>query len=453
MVWSVFFYFYVKTFLYIVLLAFLIFISRVKIILQAGGVIKIAKKIVKSFYIIICILCAAALSAVVYLQTVLPDSYSIVSGNELTISSSMPLSVKYKGNTAANNILKAKSGDNYTADIELLGLIPVKDAKVTVVDQKQVNVLGQAFGVKLYTDGVLVIDLSSVDTNEGNVSPAKDAGLKIGDSITYIDGVKIESNADIAYIIENSNGKALSVTAIRNSKEIKTTLKPAFSQTAGRYKGGIWVRDSSAGIGTLTFFNPATKVMCGLGHGLCDSDADCLMTVGSGELVLAEIVAYTKGKKGAPGELKGRLTNTAIASLEHNCDSGIYGITDACEFSDNYMTVATSSEVKIGNAQILTTIDNNGPRYFNCKILSVNNNNEKNMVIKITDQELISVTGGIVQGMSGSPIIQNGKLIGAVTHVLVDDPTKGYGIFAENMLETAHTVGDGASTSRLKDAL
>lgn len=415
------------------------------------GVINIGKKIIKSIYVIVAVLCTLALCAVSYLQTVLPDSYSIVSGNELSINSTLPLSVKYQGNAAAQSIASAKTGDKYTADIELLGLIPVKDANVTVVDEKQVNVLGQAFGVKLYTDGVLVIDLSSVDTKQGNVQPAKDAGLKIGDSITYIDGVKIESNADISYIIENSDGKTLDVTAVRDTKEIKLKLKPAYSETAGRYKGGIWVRDSSAGIGTLTFYNPSTNVMCGLGHGLCDSDADCLMSVGSGELVLAEIVAYTKSKKGSPGELKGRLTDTSIAQLEYNCNSGIYGVADHCELAENYMAVAMSYEVQTGDAQILTTINNQGPRYFDCKILSVNDKNstEKNIVIKITDEELISVTGGIVQGMSGSPIVQNGKLVGAVTHVLVDDTTKGYAIFAENMLETAQSVPEN---NKLKDA-
>ncbi len=410
--------------------------------MQAKGVINIGKKILKSMYVILSVFCTLALCAVGYLQTALPDSYSIVSGSELYISSKLPLSVEYKGNTAAQSIASAQTGDKYTADIDLLGIIPVKDASVTVVDEKQINVLGNAFGIKLYTDGVLVIDISSVDTKQGNVQPAKDAGLKIGDSITYIDGVKIESNADISYIIENSDGKTLDVTAVRDNKEIKLKLKPAYSQTAGRYKGGIWVRDSSAGIGTLTFYNSKTNVMCGLGHGLCDSDAECLMSVGSGELVLADIVAYTKSKKGSPGELKGRLTDSAIAELEYNCDSGIYGIANNCELTENYMTVAMSNEVQTGYAQILTTIDMQGPQYFNCKILSVNDNNscEKNMVIKITDENLISATGGIVQGMSGSPIIQNGKLIGALTHVLVDDPTKGYAIFAENMLETAQSV-------------
>lgn len=377
-----------------------------------------------------------------YLRFVLPDSYNIVSGDELSINSPLPLSVSKKIGT--------KTGEKYKAGIELLGLIPVKEANVTVVDPKQVCVLGNSFGIKLYTDGVLVIDMSAVDTVSGNVYPAKEAGLKIGDSITYINGVKIESNADISYLIENSNGEMLNVVAIRNEKEISLKLKPALSKTAGRYKGGIWVRDSSAGIGTLTFYNPTTKTMCGLGHGLCDSDADCLMSVGSGELVLAEIVAYQKSKKGSPGELKGRLTNQKIASLEYNCDNGVYGVSDNCSLSEDYMSVATSSEVQVGSAQILTTIDSSGPRYFDCKILSVNDksNKEKNMVIKITDKELISVTGGIVQGMSGSPIIQNGKLIGAVTHVLVDEPTKGYGIFAENMLETAQSVAE----QQLKEA-
>ncbi len=373
----------------------------------------------------------------------MPDNFNVVSGNELFINSALPLSVN-------KNDSNVNTGDQYTADIQLLGLIPVKDASVTVVDQKQVCVLGNSFGIKLYTEGVLVIDLSAVDTVNGNVYPAKDAGLKIGDSITYINGVKIESNADISYLIENSSGNTLKVVAIRDNKQINLELKPALSKTAGKYKGGIWVRDSSAGIGTLTFYNPATKTMCGLGHGLCDSDADCLMTVGSGELVLAEIVAYTKSKKGSPGELKGRLTDQKIASLEYNCENGVYGISDNCSLSQNYMTLATSTEVKVGEAKILTTIDSQGPKYYDCKILSVNdkNNSEKNMVIKITDKELISITGGIVQGMSGSPIIQNGKLIGAVTHVLVDDPTKGYAIFAENMLETAQTV----SEQQLKEA-
>ena len=210
------------------------------------------------------------------------------------------------------------------------------------------------------------------------------------------------------------------------------------------------MRDSSAGIGTLTFYSPAHKTICGLGHGVCDSDTGKLLTHNSGELVKAEILDLNKGEAGDPGELIGRFKKKNISELNINNETGVYGKCNMDIAQNSLTEIALKQEIEVGNAEILTTISGETPKYYKCKIEKISHNNSitKNMVVCITDEELIAKTGGIVQGMSGSPILQNGKLIGAVTHVLVDDPTKGYGIFAENMLETAQSVAE----EQLKEA-
>ena len=220
---------------------------------------------------------------------------------------------------------------------------------------------------------------------------------------------------------------------------------PELCYQSGKYKTGIWVRDSSAGIGTLTFYSPALNTICGLGHGICDADTGKLLTLNSGELVKAEILDISVGKSGSPGELIGRFKEQKISNLKINNETGVFGNCNIGYDNNSLTQLALKQEIAVGDAEILTTTNGEIPKLFKCKIEKIAHNNSitKNMVIKITDEELISKTGGIVQGMSGSPILQNGKLVGAVTHVLVDDPTRGYAIFAENMLETANNVGTG----------
>ncbi len=416
------------------------------------------KKIFAFVFAFIFVLTAFSLSAIVYTNNALPSEYSVFEGERLNIKSNIPIKAEYQGENISNSSVVKASSKNYTVNLKALGIFPIKQANVSVVSENSVLVLGKPFGIKIYTDGVMVVGIDNVLTENGKVTPAENAGLKKGDIIVSINSQYVYSNEDVAKIIEESGGNEIILEITRDGKPKTIKVKPALCYESGKYKTGIWVRDSSAGIGTLTFYNPAKNVVCGLGHGVCDVDTGNLLTLNSGELVEAEIIGVNKGTEGSPGELMGRFKENCLGELKLNNDTGVYAECDIDYENDKLCTLALKQEVEVGEAYIYSTVDGETPKYYKCMIEKIAHNNSmtKNLVIKITDERLIETTGGIVQGMSGSPIIQNGKLIGAVTHVLVDDPTKGYGIFAENMLETAqgvaNNVGDSASTSRFKDA-
>ena len=279
-----------------------------------------------------------------------------------------------------------------------------------------------------------------------------DAGIKKGDYIISVNGKKIYTNEDLSEIVEKSGGEEMEFLISRNSKKMKKRVRALISSETGSYKIGIWIKDSSAGIGTLTFYSPASNVICGLGHGICDDETGELLKLNSGELVTAEIIDVEKGVVGAPGQLEGKFTYDTIGEISLNSKCGVYSYINGKKGYGNYTEIALKQEVKNGKGQILCTIDGNTPELYDCKITvrsSAYLSKTQNLVVTVTDKRLLEKTGGIVQGMSGSPILQNGKLVGAVTHVLVDNPQKGYGIFAENMLETAQSV---AESNKLKDA-
>ncbi len=378
------------------------------------------------------VLCLIIFGSLIYLEARLSDSYKIAEGESLEIDSSIPLSISYEA-------AAAEGKESYGASVKVFGFIPARNITVDVVDSYYVAPLGTPFGIKIYTDGVLVVGLGEVETAEGKVTPAKSAGIREGDFILSLNGTNVYTNEEVMEIIKNSAGEKITARIVRNN--VKMTLHlTAAKGTDGVYRAGMWVKDSSAGIGTLTFYNPALGVVCGLGHGIADSETGTLLTLNHGEFVSAKIVSVEKGKNGSPGELKGRFTSKSISDFSLNCDSGVYGKATCNIDTTSLVKIAMKQEVKNGAAYILTTVDGDTPKYYSCNIKIKSMGETQNLLVEVTDKELLEKTGGIVQGMSGSPIIQNGKLIGAVTHVLVDDPTKGYGIFAENMLETARSV-------------
>ncbi|MBQ6815910.1 MAG: SpoIVB peptidase [Clostridia bacterium] len=411
---------------------------------------KRVKILIKSITALLLIICICLFGALIYLKNNLNADYKVLSGETLKINSYIPVTPHYLGQSRAEVKLNSSVGNNYKVKLNMFGIIPISTANVQVVSDSHVVVLGSPFGMKLYTDGVLIVALSDVDTSGGNSSPAKKCGLNIGDYIITIDGKKVYTNQDVSEIIENCNGRNINVVVNREGRILPLTLTPEISVSTGVYKAGIWVRDSSAGIGTLTFYCPYNNVICGLGHGICDKDTGSLLTVNSGVLVGAEIVSYKKAEVGNPGELNGRITLTEYGNIANNSESGVYAKTNGFNYnSNNLIKVALKQEVVNGEAIIISTINGATPKSYKCVVKKQNTGGYQNLIVEVTDQELINTTGGIVQGMSGSPIIQNGKLIGAITHVLVDNPTKGYGIFAENMLETAQSA---AESNKLKEA-
>lgn len=294
---------------------------------------------------------------------------------------------------------------------------------------------GMPFGVKITSGGLIVVGFSATDGKDA--SPAYQAGIRVGDVITKLNGRKISTIADFSKM--NSNEK-LNCTVLRDNKELSFSFYPKYSREDGKYKTGLLVKDCTAGIGTITFINPETGVFGGLGHGICNSNGK-LVSFSKGVVLDASINGVIKGKAGAAGELKGNLGNNKIGSLYKNSSCGVFGVLTRNSYSspEGKMKVAKKEEIKEGEAYIWTTLSNGEPQKYKINIsdIDLSSSNIKNFRIKVTDPRLISRAGGIVQGMSGSPIIQNGKIIGAVTHVLINDPTSGYGIFIENMLSSS----------------
>lgn len=411
------------------------------------------KKAVKCTFVILLLFCCYIFTSIYIMSESVSENYKINRGEELQIEAFVPVTVSYEGAKKSQGVRIRNAGEKFEANLKIFGIIPFSTVNVEIVDDMYVSVLGEPFGMKVYTDGVLVIESADIITRQGKVNPALDAGIKVGDYIKTVNGQIVNCNEDVLGLVTNSAGESLSFEVVRNGKTFNCEVTPALEKETNTYRIGIWVRDSTAGIGTLTFYSPYNNVVCGLGHGICDTDTETLITVNQGEFVKAEIIAVEKGNKGSPGALKGKLTYDSIADISHNCESGVFGIVRNKLDSSDLTEIALKQEVDDGRAQILCTVSGTTPKLYDCEIKRTNDSKSKtqNLVVTITDKELINATGGIVQGMSGSPILQDGKLVGALTHVLVSDSLTGYGIYAENMLEVANDVGGGASTSRLKD--
>lgn len=378
-----------------------------------------------------------------YLYCQLPDTFLVEQGQTLRIAQLPWLEpVQESGATQAGAV---PAGSSYNVTLSILGRIPVKTVRAVAVDQRAVTVCGTPFGIKMFAEGATVVGFTDIPAPGGGANPAKSAGLKIGDRILSIDGTATHDNQDVADALQEAAGRPVEVIYQRDGEQCTTTLEPVLDEESGSWRAGMWVRDSSAGIGTLTFVDNSTGMYGGLGHPISDADTGQSIALRSGEIAPVTITGYEKGEAGVPGELKGRFTSQiAMGDILANGTTGVYGnIRGLCSGQD--MIVAQAQEVRCGEARMLTTLNGTTPQWYDVEIERVALDQEdpnRNMVIRVTDPQLLSATGGIVQGMSGSPIEQDGKLVGAVTHVLVNDPTRGYGIFAQTMLETADALAE-----------
>ncbi len=302
---------------------------------------------------------------------------------------------------------------------------------------------GVPFGVKFFSKGVIIAGFCDVQASaEAEKNPALSAGLKINDVILSVNGSEPESCEDFLKMIEGSGGESLTIRYSRRNEERSTSLRPVFSDEEGKYKCGMYIRQGGAGIGTVTYIDPDTLSFGGLGHGICDAQSGMVLPISHGIVMDVRISGIVKGKIGTPGELKGAFTSPRTGFVRSNTDCGVFGVFTALprNVSLTKYPICTRSDLSEGKAYILCSLDGDGaPQKYEIEISSVRreSRDNKSFSIKVTDPVLIAKTGGIVQGMSGSPIIQNGKLVGAVTHVMISDPTIGYGIFIENMLEAA----------------
>lgn len=310
---------------------------------------------------------------------------------------------------------------------------------VWAAELAQVTPVGKAIGIAMAADGVMIVNLIGVQTAEGEKFPARDVGLQQGDIIQSANDKEIQSNDDLQKIVTQSAGNAVTLSILREGKPMQVSIQP-MADTSGHWRMGVMVRDSITGIGTLTFVNPQTREFASLGHAICDADTGTLLPLAGGTVMEASITNVVKGTCGQPGELQGDFNlQESAGTLTKNAVNGIYGMLADERFYRALQTVplVTMDEAQVGDAQIVCNVSGEKTQAYTIKIERIfddSADSERGMMIQITDPALLSQTGGIVQGMSGSPILQNGKLIGAVTHVLVNDPTRGYAIFAEKML-------------------
>lgn len=374
-------------------------------------------------------------SFIVFRNIVLPDKIEAYSTKKIEYKSVYSVENNSLYQVDYQNSSKVSPVEN---DIKLLGIIPVKTTSIIQSKPKKVSVSGESFGIKLYTDGVIIVGIRDVETDKGKCNPAKEAGLEKGDIIIEINGKKVYSADSVTDILNDNNGKDYKITVKRNGNYKEFLLKPAYSSSQGCYKVGLWVRDSTAGVGTITYYDKSNNTVSALGHPITDVDTNEIMPILDGEAVRATVTKIYKSKAGEAGSLCCEFTNDIIGTLKKNCQSGIYG-KYTCTLKNTYeYEVASPNEIVRGPVQILCTIDSGKAKFYNAQISRISyreNKKGKNMVVKITDERLLEKTGGIVQGMSGSPIIQNGKLVGALTHVIVDSPEKGYAIFAQDMVD------------------
>ncbi len=391
--------------------------------------------------------CLAVFALTLFGFFMLPDS--IVTDSEASLKNENAI---YKVQSVSSDgqvrTISAENANEGSAYYSLLGIFPVKRVSVTPSKRDYVYLSGQCFGLKLYSDGVLIVGIDDVILPEGEESPAKKAGLQVGDILKQINGVSVSSNNDVSSLIGKTDGNEVEMVIIRNGETKRLSFKP-FRSDGGTLKAGMWIRDSFAGIGTMTFYTDE-NVFGGLGHSVTDVDTGEAVPIVSGEAVNVIINGCVKGTQQSAGELYGVFTDKKLGDLSVNSDRGVFGQISSAPSQTKKVPVALRQEIKTGDAQIISTVDENGPQYFDVKItklFSSGESNMKNMIIQVTDEKLISETGGIVQGMSGSPIIQNGKFVGAVTHVFVNNPLEGYAIYAENMVSQAKQMNEKIKTA------
>lgn len=332
---------------------------------------------------------------------------------------------------------------NFGCGLNFTDNLPVNNADMSSERKQYVIPSGKSIGVKMYTDGLLVVYVSEVNGADGvQYTPAKDAGLYEGDRILSVDGIELTTNETFAEYINNVKGQ-VRLRVARDEEIFETDIFPVAADD-NKYKVGMWVRDSTAGIGTMTYYNPDSGVYAALGHAICDTDTGSILKISQGALMDCKIISVKKGKCGTPGELGGSFTGAEIGDISNNNEFGIYGkLTAECEKGQNLTEVASRFQIKEGSAEILCDIDGGGVKSYAVEITKISKAaalDNKGLVIKVVDNNLLEKTGGIVQGMSGAPILQNGMLVGAVTHVFVNDPTRGYGIFAENMIDISNGI-------------
>ncbi len=332
---------------------------------------------------------------------------------------------------------------NTVMKVKLFNIFTIKKVPVKLLTDTDVYVGGETVGFNLYSDGVICVGSNAVATKDGTKEPIKESGLETGDAILKIENIEISNIEDIDRIINLPifAGQELTLTIKRNDKESEIKITPVFDVLTQKYKLGLWVRNNASGVGTLTYIKQSDFRFGAVGHPIVDSSLGENFHVESGNIYKCRLLGIKKGEKNNPGEIRSsiNLSDDAIGVADTNCKYGVYGniLNKGSIDAGRTATLGGRLSVELGNAKIYCNLDNEGVKAYDIKIIKANKQNsadDKSITIKITDKELLDKTGGIIQGMSGSPIVQNGKIIGAVTHVFVNDPTRGYGVYIDWMI-------------------
>lgn len=370
--------------------------------------------------------------------SLIPKEIVLLEGEELNLKKMFGIQTVETAKTSNNNYNVSN------LEVNMFGSIPLKDVKVTVIDDIEVVPIGKIIGLKLYTNGVLVVGMSEIeDCNNNLIKPYQNTDIKEGDTILKINENEIQDIDVLKEVVNKSEGENLKLTILRDGSILTSNITPVKTDDK-EYKLGLWVKDAATGVGTMTYYEPNSKSFAVLGHGITDSDTNNLINIESGELVTSKVISIKKGEIENPGEIKGTILNQQnIGRVSKNTQFGIYGTLDNLTSlnidTSKKMKVALRDEIKIGEAKIICSLDNsNKTKEYRIEIEKIyydNDYNNKSMLIRVTDSELIDKTGGIIRGLSGAPIIQNGKFIGAVTNVLVSNPEIGYAIFGDLMVK------------------
>ena len=337
----------------------------------------------------------------------------------------------------------SENGNTSQVNLNMFGNT-VKQINVTRLENVEVIPVGKIIGLKLYTNGVLIVGMSEIENvNHQKERPYENLNIQEGDTILKVNDLEIQTIENLQKEINKSDGKNIDLTILKEDGTIETSNIKPVKVSNTEYKLGLWVKDAATGVGTLTYYEPNSKSFAALGHGITDSDTDKLINIDSGNIVTSKVVSIQKGEQGKPGEIRGSIINQpTIGKVYKNTEFGIYGeLTNLSNIKIDYsnkLEVALRDEIQEGNAEVLCSLDGNETKEYDIKIEKIyrdNNENNKSMLIEVTDKDLINKTGGIIRGLSGAPIIQNGKFIGAITNVLVNSPTKGYAIFGDIMIK------------------
>ena len=383
----------------------------------------------------------------------IPDQLVIFEGENISLKTLLGINIQEENSqtletsATSNEEIGEKIGSS-KLEVSLFDNFKLKDIEVSVLPRTTVIPVGNIAGVKLYTNGVLVVGMSEIEGEDNQkYKPYENTGIEEGDTIIKINDQEIANTEQLVETVNLSKGEEIKIEYIHEEETKECSITPV-KTSSDEYKLGLWVRDSAAGVGTVTFYEPSTKTFAALGHGITDIDTNELINIASGEFVTTKILSITKGENGNPGKLQGTIENQKnIGTISKNTRFGIYGKVDNLSSlnidTSKEMEVALREEIQTGKATILCSLDNKKPQEYEIEIEKIyleNNYDNKSMKIKVTDERLLEKTGGIIQGMSGSPIIQNGKFIGAVTHVLVNNAQEGYAVFGDIMLKQSKEV-------------